>query len=103
MEPLENKLMLAKVNVIGRGPHTSMLHELIFILSNPVVSCPHGPTDGPLGALGQIIHSIYLDYQANLNRRRGCSYSRTCLSAPRLGCQIEDLSPDKVIQFRRKM
>jgi hypothetical protein len=103
MEPLEDKLLLAKVKAIGRGPHAAMLDELLFILSNPVVSCPHGPTDGPLGALSQIIHSVYVDYQANLNRRRGCSYSRTCLSAPRLGCQIDDLSQDKVIQFRRKM
>jgi len=79
-----------------------MLHELIFILGNPLHNCPHGPNDGPLGALREIIHHIYLDIKDNRERGSGCAYVQTCISAPEQGCALGDPGGAKVLQFKSR-
>lgn len=96
------ELFLAKVKAVAKGPHASMLNELIFILGNPLKNCRNGPDDGPLGALRQIIHYIYLNFTDDLERGLGCTYARTCVSSQEHGCAINDLGGAKVLQFRCK-
>jgi hypothetical protein len=93
------ELFLAKVKAIAKGPHASMLNELIFILGNPLNNCPNGPDDGPLGALRQIIHYIYLNFTDELERDLGCIYAHTCVSSQKHGCAINGRGVAKVLQF----
>jgi hypothetical protein len=96
------ELYLAKVKAIAKGPHASMLNELIFILSNPLNNCPLGPHDGPLGALEKIIHHVYLDFKDNVERGVGCTYAPTCVSSQRHGCALDGFGRAKVLQFKSR-
>jgi len=96
------ELFLAKVKAIAKGPHGPMLKELIFILGNPLNSCPLGPHDGPLGALQKIIHHVYLDFKDDLERGLGCTYAYTCVSSQAHGCALHGLGMAKVIPFKSR-
>ena len=71
MHHQSQELFLAKVKAIVKGPHASMLNELIFILGNPLNNCRNGPDDGPMGALRQIIHYIYQNFTDDYGARLG--------------------------------
>jgi hypothetical protein len=103
MHHQSQELFLAKVKAIVKGPHASMLNELIFILDNPVNNCRNGPDDGPMGALRQIIHYIYQNFTDDMDRGLGCTYARTCLSAQEHGCTINGPGVAKVLQFRSRL
>jgi hypothetical protein len=94
------ELFLAKVKAIAKGPHASMLNELLFILGNPLNNCPNGADDGPMGALRQIIHYIYLNFTDDLERGLGCTYAQTCVSSQKHGCAINSRGAAKILQFR---
>jgi len=102
MDNQPQELFLAKVRAIAKGPHASMLNELIFILGNPLKNCPNRPDNGPLGALRQIIHYIYQNFTDDLERGLGCTYARTCVSSQEHGCASNGLEVAKVLQFRCK-
>lgn len=96
------ELFLAKVKAIAKGPHASMLNELIFILANPLNNCRNGPENGPLGALGQIIHYIYVNFTDDLKRGLGCTDARTCPPSRKQGCTVHGQGVAKVLPFRSR-
>jgi hypothetical protein len=97
-----SELFMAKVKAIAQGQQASMLNELIFILGNPLNNCPNGPHDGPLDALRQIIHHVYLDFKDNLEQGSGCTYAYTCVSSQKHGCTPNGSGRAKVLQFKSK-
>ena len=103
MHHQSQELFLAKVKAIAKGPHGSMLNELIFILGNPLNNCRNGPENGPVGALRQIIHYIYQNFTDDMERGSGCTYAHTCVAAQEHGCTINGPEVAKVLQFRSRL
>lgn len=100
MHHQSQELFLARVKAIAKGPHASMLNELIFILANPLNNCRNGPDDGPLGALQQIIHYIYQNFTDDLEQDSGCTHAPTYVSSQELDCAVNGGGVAKVLQFR---
>jgi hypothetical protein len=96
----EQELYFAKIKAIAKGVHGPLLAELIYILDNPAPNCPNGLNDGPLGALRQIIHHVYLDFKDSLEQGLACPYTRTCVSARGQDCSLPGAGKAKILPFK---